>query len=431
MTQNGLHTSELDNGLTLVVRPMHHAPVASLWSWFRVGSRNEIPGITGASHWVEHMMFKGSPKFPPGDLDRLISREGGYNNAMTWIDWTVYFETLPSPRIDLALEIEADRMLGAQFDPQEIEAERTVIISERQGNENRPTFRLDEAVQAAAFRVHPYHHEVIGDMCDLKSMTRDDLYQHYRRYYAPNNAILVVSGDVDTAEIRDMVETLFGGLPSGPPLPQINREEPEQEGERRVMVEGEGTTAYVILAFHAPQATDPDFFPFLALDAILSGVRSLSPFGGGGSNKSSRLYQALVGTELAASISGDLPQTLDPFLYAISATVRSGGRSQEVEDAIWTELRRIVDQPIERKEMERAIKQARAQFAYSSESITNQGFWLGFSEMLGDREWYARFVDRLTDVTVQEIKRVAAKYLTRRNLTVGWYVPVESGDDES
>ena len=425
MTDNGLTRTVLDNGLTVVVRPMHHAPVASLWMWFRVGSRNEIPGITGISHWIEHIMFKGSPKFPMGAMDRLLSREGGYNNAMTWLDWTAYYQTLPAHRVDLALDIEADRIVDALFDPQEVEAERTVIISERQGNENRPTFRLDEALQSAAFRVHPYHHEVIGDMCDLKTMTRDDLYTYYRRYYAPNNAIVIVAGDVDAAETLEMVEGLFGSLPSASPPPEITREEPEQEGERRVIVEGEGTTAYVVLAFHAPRATDPDFFPCLALDAVLSGVRSLSPFGGGGSNKSSRLYKALVETELAATASGDLPQTLDPFLYAISATVRGGRTSQEVEDAIWAQVERIVREPISQEEMDKAIKQARAQFAYSSESVTSQGFWLGFSELLGDQDWYSRFVDRLTSVTIEDIQRVAAQYLTRRSLTVGWYVPVD------
>lgn len=424
MTDNGLARTVLDNGLTVVIHPIHHAPVASLWMWFRIGSRNEIPGITGISHWIEHMMFKGSPRFPMGAMDRLLSREGGYNNAMTWLDWTVYYQTLPAHRIDLALDIEVDRMVDALFDPQEVEAERAVIISERQGNENRPTFRLDEALQSAAFRVHPYHHEVIGDLCDLKTMTRDDLYTFYRRYYAPNNAIVVVSGDVEAAGVLDMVTGLFGPLPSAPPPAEITREEPEQEGERRVIVEGEGTTAYVALTFHAPRAADPDFFPCLALDAVLSGVRSLSPFGGGGSNKSSRLYKALVETELAATASGDLPQTLDPFLYAISATVRAGRTPQEVEDAIWAELQRIVREPISQEEMDKAIKQARAQFAYSSESVTSQGFWLGFSELLGDQDWHPRFVDRLTSVTIEDIKRVATQYLTRRNLTVGWYVPV-------
>lgn len=414
----------LDNGLTVVIREMHHAPVASVWLWYRVGSRNEIPGITGASHWVEHMMFKGSPKFPMGAMDRLLSREGAQNNAMTWLDWTVYFETLPAHRLDLALEIEADRLTGALFDPQEFELERTVVISERQGNENRPGFRLSEATQAMAFRVHPYHHEVIGDMCDLETMSRDDLYTHYRRYYAPNNTVLAISGDVDANAVLETVQSLFGGLSGSPAVPKVYRKEPEQQGERRVIVEGDGDTAYVTLIFHAPQAAHPDFFPCLALNAILSGVRSLSPFGGGGSNKSSRLYKALVETELAANVSGDLAQTIDPFLYSISATVRSGRSPQEVEDAIWAQVEQIVRDPVGPEEKEKAIKQARAQFAYSCASVTNQSFWSGFAETLGDQDWFERFVERLTSVTAQDINRVAHEYLRRRNLTVGWYVPM-------
>jgi len=417
----------LDNGLIVLIREMHHAPVASLWLWFRAGSRNEVPGSTGISHWVEHMMFKGTSQVPKGELDRLISREGGYNNAMTWLDWTVYYETLPAQRIDLALEIEADRIANALFDPKEVENERTVIISERQGAENQPGFRLGEAVQAAAFRVHPYHHMVIGDMCDLTTMTRDDLYRYYRRYYAPNNAVLVMSGDVESESVFSRIAALFGGISAGQILPPVGREEPAQVGERRIVVEGEGTTAYVELAFHAPSADDPDFFSLLALNAVLAGISQLSPFGGGSANRSSRLYKALVETELALSISGDLPITLDPFLYTLSATVRAGRVPQQVEDAMWTQVERVVSEPVHEEELAKALKQAKAHFAYSSESVTHQALWLGFAELLSDYTWFTTFVDRLSQVTVEDVRRVATQYLTRRNCTVGWYVPDGQG----
>jgi zinc protease len=423
MAANKITKRVLDNGLTVLIREMHHAPVASLWLWFRVGSRNEIAGITGISHWVEHLMFKGTPNVPKGELDRLISREGGYNNAMTWIDWTTYYETLPAHRIDLALEIEADRIVNALFDPQEVEAERTVIISERQGAENEPGFRLGEAVQAAAFRVHPYHHMVIGDMCDLKTITRDDLYNHYRRYYAPNNAVLVLSGDVNGGAMFPKIESLFGAIPAGQPLPPVGREEPAQTGERRVVVEGEGTTAYVELAFHAPRATAPDFFPLLATNAVLAGIGQLSPFGSGSANRSSRLYKALVETELASSVASGQPITLDPYLYNLSATVRAGRTPQEAEDAMWSEVEKIVNELADQKELTKALKQVKAHFAYSSESVTNQALWFGFAETLGDYAWFTSFIDRLDQVTVEDVRRVAAKYLTRRNCTVGWYVP--------
>lgn len=432
---NEISRQVLDNGLTVLIREMHHAPVASSWLWFRVGSRNEIPGITGISHWVEHLMFKGTPNLPRGELDRLISREGGYSNAMTWIDWTTYYETLPVHRtglssagIELALKIEADRMVNALFEPQEVEAERTVIISERQGAENSPGFKLGEAVQAAAFRVHPYHHMVIGDMCDLQTITRDDLYNYYRRYYVPNNATLVLSGDVDTATIGPTIEALFGGLPAGQPLPPVGRAEPPQTGERRVIVEGEGTTAYVDLAFHAPPATDPDFFPMLATNAVLAGIGGLSPFGSGSANRSSRLYKALVETELASSVAGGLPLALAPYLYTLAATVRTGRTPQEVEDALWVEVERVVAEPAQHQELAKALKQAQAHFAYSSESVTNQALWLGLAETLGDYTWFMTFVDRLNQVTVADVQRVAAQYLARRNCTVGWYVPARTND---
>jgi len=445
MIQNGITRQVLDNGLTVLVREMHHAPVASLWLWFRVGSRNELPGSTGISHWVEHMMFKGTPHVPKGELDRLISREGGFSNAMTWIDWTTYYETLPAHRIDLALEIEADRLVNASFEPQEVESERTVIISERQGAENEPGFRLSEAVQGAAFHVHPYHHMVIGDMCDLEAITRDDLYRHYRRYYAPDNAVLVLSGDVKRAEMLARVAELFGHIPSGESAPPVRRPEPPQTGERRVVVEGEGTTAYMEMAFHAPAATlraehprpelgskaqgeaDPDFFPMLALNAVLAGISHLSPFGNGSANRSSRLYKALVETELASSVAGDVPITLDPYLYSLSATVRTGRTPQQVEEALWGQVERIACDPAQPEELSKAIKQAKAQFAYSSESVTHQALWAGFSEMHGDHTWFTRFIDRLDQVTLEDVQRVAATYLVRRNCTVGWYVPTDEG----
>ena len=198
---SNIHKSTLDNGLTVVLKEMHHAPVTTFFVWYRVGSRNEKPGYTGISHWVEHMMFKGTPQFPGGTLDRAVSREGGRWNAFTWLDFTAYYETMPADRIDLALRLEADRMVNTIMEPDITETERTVIISERHMYENYPTFLLSEELQAAAFRVHPYHHEVIGDEVDLTTMSREDLYQHYRRFYAPNNAIAVAVGDFDTGKM--------------------------------------------------------------------------------------------------------------------------------------------------------------------------------------------------------------------------------------
>jgi zinc protease len=170
----------LSNGLTALLQESRRAPVTTFWVWYRVGSRNEVPGITGIAHWAEHMLFKGSQAFPKGEIDKQIARNGGMMNGLTWLDFTTFFETLPADRIHLGLRIESDRMANALFDPEEVALERTVIISERQGSENQPMFLLNEEVNAAAFRVHPYHHETIGDMCDLETISHADLWRHYQ-----------------------------------------------------------------------------------------------------------------------------------------------------------------------------------------------------------------------------------------------------------
>jgi len=417
----------LDNGLTVLTREMHHAPVASFWIWYRVGSRNEHAGITGISHWVEHMLFKGTPTYPQGEFDKAVAREGGMFNGMTWIDFTTYFETLPSDRIDLALRVESDRMANAIFDPAETDLERTVIISERQGNENDPNFLLSEALQAASFQAHSYHHSVIGWQCDLETMTREQLYSHYCTFYAPNNAIVAVAGDFESDAMLARINELFGRIPHGPALPPFTALEPLQRGERRVTVEGPGTTSYLEVGYRAPRATDPDFYPMVVLDTILGGAKGMSMMGSRTSNRSSRLYKALVETELAADADCMMTSTIDPYLYSFSATVRQGRTVLEVEAALFAEIQRVLDEPVTQQELEKAIKQTRAQFAYSSESVTDQGYWLGFSELLAEVGWFESFLDRLAAVTVADVHRVAQAYLQPKLRTVGWYTP--TGDD--
>ncbi|MGQ9599819.1 MAG: M16 family metallopeptidase [Anaerolineae bacterium] len=413
----------LDNGLTILLKESRHAPVITFWMWYRVGSRNEVPGITGIAHWTEHMLFKGSEAFPKGEIDRQIARNGGMMNGMTWLDFTTFFETLPADRIDLGLRIEADRMINALFDPEEVERERTVIISERQGYENDPTFLLGEEVVAAAFRIHPYRHETIGDLCDLQTITRDDLWRHYQTYYGPNNAIAIAVGDFETERMSARIEELFEPIPARANPSAVNRPEPPQRGERRVRLEGPGNTAYLQVAYHAPAAGDLDFFPMVILSTVLTGAGGMHLSAPPPPNRSSRLYRALVETELAASVSGSLSPMLDPFLYSISATVRAGRGLEEVEAALDQEVDRIVREPISTEELHTAIKQAKAQFAYSSESVTNQGFWLGLSSIIASTDWFETFLDRLEAITVQDVHRAANTYLLRRNRTVGYYIP--------
>jgi len=420
---NGFVKTQLSNGLTVLVKEAHTAPVASFWVWYRVGSRNEYTGITGISHWVEHMIFKGTQAFPKGVAEKAIAREGGMFNGMTGYDFTTYFATLPADRIELALRIEADRMVNSLFDPDETAAERTVIISERQGAENNPEFLLDEELMAAAFRVHPYGNDTVGHMCDLETMTRDQLYAHYRTYYAPHNALTVTVGDFDTDEMLRLVEQHFGSIPNSPDIPPMNAVEPPQRGERRVVVEGEGNIAYLQMVFRAPTVHEPDFFALTALDAALTGASGMTFFGGGLTNKSSRLYKALVATGLATAISGSLLPTVDPFVYNLSAVVRAGHTPAEVVEALDAELGRVVAMPVTQRELTKAIKQAKAQFAYSSESVTAQALWLGFSEVFADYNWFENYITNLSAITVEDVQRVAQKYLRRSNRTVGWYVP--------
>jgi zinc protease len=426
--EDSITKTRLSNGLQVLLKEIHTAPIISHWVWYRVGSRNETPGITGISHWVEHMQFKGTSQFPGGVLDKAISRVGGTWNAFTFLDWTTYFETMPADKIDLALQLEADRMVNSIFEDEEVASERTVIISERKGNENQPLFRLSEEMQAITFRIHPYHHEVIGDLDDLQTMGRDDLYQHYRRYYVPNNAVLAMAGSFDTERMLGRIQELYEEIPAGPELRQHVRSEPVPTGERSVTVEGPGDTTYIQFAHRTPGASHADFFPLTVLDSLLTGPSNLNMFGGGISNNTSRLYQALVEKELAVGIHGGLQATIDPFLHNITIVLHPEHTEDEVLGALDEEIRLLQETPPPADELSRAVKQARALFAYGSESITNQAFWLGFSEMFDTYDWFTTYLDKLSAVTPEDVQRVAQTYLRSRNRVVGIYLPTENGD---
>lgn len=414
----------LDNGLTVLLKEVHNAPIISWWVLYKVGSRNEPTGLTGVSHWVEHMLFKGTDKFQPGELDRMIDRLGGSWNAQTFMDYTAYYETMPSNRIDLALELEADRMVNAQFNPEDVDSERTVIISERQGSENSPLFWLNEEMSAAAFRVHGYHHEIIGDMIDLETMTREDLYGHYCKHYQPNNAIAVAVGSFDSDDLLKQIEKFYGDIPAGPSAELFVRPEPPQQGERRVRVERPGSTGFVQVAYHAPSATHEDWFKLSILDSVLSGPSSLG--GGGIDNKTSRLYQALVKSEIAVSIGGGLVPTIDPYLYEFTITLREGRTHEEAETVMLEEIERIKVENITQKELDKAKKQARALFAYSTEGVTGQAFWLAFAENFSSYTWFENYLDRLDAVTIDDVHEVAQRYLTKQQRTVGWFIPTDA-----
>ena len=425
------HQFRLSNGLLIQLKEIHTAPIISHWVWYRVGSRFEQPGKTGISHWVEHMQFKGTPRFPSGVLDKAISREGGYWNAFTYLDWTTYFETMPAHAIDLALESEADRMFNSIYTAEEVESERTVVISEREGNENEPLFRLGEAIQAASFDSHPYRNEIIGTLADLHAITRDDLYQHYRTHYAPNNAVVAVAGDFDTAQMLHRLESIYGILMPSDVPPAPRPVEPDPTAEKQVEVSGPGETTFVQLAYRAPAAREADFFAFTVLDSLLTGPTSLNMFGGGGiSNKTSRLYRALVGRELAVGVGGSLQATHDPFTYDITITVHPNQTPELVLQAVDVEIQKLQQAPVKADEIARAIKQARALFAYGSENITNQAFWLGYAEMFDHYDWFLNYMERLEQITPADVQRVAQTCLLPTRRVVGIYRPTGTEEPE-
>lgn len=427
MTNNVIE-HHLENGLMVLLNPVHTAPVATFWIWYRVGSRNEVPGITGVSHWVEHMQFKGTPQFGRNEIMHLINRNGGVDNAFTWTDYTAYFESLPSDRIDLALKIESDRMVNSLFDPKEVDMERTVIISEREGAENEPRFWLGEEVQATAYKVHPYHHDTIGWKNDLQNLTRDQLYSHYRLHYAPNNAVIVAAGEFDPKEMQAKIVDAFGKIPRGQDIPAVKIVEPPQQGERRVVLRRPGPTSLFHAAYHGPKATDPDFFPTFVLSGILSGIGAMSFSGHGSPGRSSRLYRALVETQLANDVDCSFRPTIDPGTIDITATVRPGVSVGKVERAIFDEIEKVATKPVTDQELNQVFKQAKVQFVYATDGVMNKGYLLGEFEIVASYKMYSTFLENLMKVKKSDVQRVAAKYLRETNRTVGWFIPSEAAE---
>ena len=427
---NNVTKTVLPNGLTVHLKEIHTAPIISHWIWYRVGSRNEVPGLTGISHWVEHMQFKGTPSFPSSVLDKAISREGGYWNALTSLDWTAYFETLPADKIDLALGLEADRMIHSQYDVKEVDSERTVIISERESSENEPLFRLSEVVQKSGFDQHAYRYEVIGEKEDLYKIQRDDLYAHYQKYYAPNNALIAVAGDFETGAMLKRLEELYADIPAGARLTGLLAKESPINGERRQVVEGPGETTFVQLAYRSPASSTADFMALTVVDSLLTGPSSLNMFGGGGiSNKTSRLYRALVERELAVSLSGGLQATIDPYLYNITMIIHPQRQAEEALAVLDEEICQLQDQLVSPDEIARAVKQARALFAYGSENITNQAFWLGYADMFANYNWFVNYMQELEKITPADVQQAAQNYLSPANRVVGFYLPNGDGGE--
>ncbi len=415
----------LDNGLTVFVQEAHQAPLASVWCWYKVGSKDEGRGLTGVAHWVEHMNFKGTTNIPREQVKGIIEQFGGSWNGYTWIDQTTYLETASSDALDRMLFIEAERMANGLYHPDDCESERTVIIAELEGGDNDPEQLLDTEVTAAAIKAHGYHHPTIGWRSDLETMSRDDLYGFYRTWYVPNNAALVIVGDVDRDEALGLVARHFGAIAPGALPRRIATAEPEPLGERRVRVERPGTTRYLKLAWRAPAVADRDFGTMLVLDAVLTGAKGVNLWASfrNPPQRSTRLYRALVDAGLASAVSGAILPTEQPFLYTVSGTATDGVGLAPLEAAAREALDAVRLGGITRLELDRARHQLKARFVFEADSVTNIAHQIGYFHTIGALDVYRDLECRLAAVTLEDVARVARRYLDPASCTVGWFEP--------
>ncbi len=423
-----LRRTTLDNGLTVLIREEHTAPLASAWCWYHVGSKDERPGLTGVSHWVEHMNFKGTTNIPRDQVKGIIEQFGGSWNGYTWIDQTTYLETATRDALDRMLFIESERMARCLYDPEDCESERTVIISELQGGENDPDQLLDQELTATAFNAHPYKHPTIGWLSDLQTMTRDDLYGYYRRYYLPNNATLVIVGDVNTDDALRRVEHHFGSIDAGSTPERVRTVEPSQAGERRLTIRKESTAAYLKVGYHAPAVSDALFVPALILDAVLTGAKGVnlwSSFRVPPPQRKARLYRALVERGVASFVSGAMLPTEQPFLYTISATATEGTSLGSVEVVLLEELDRVARAGITETELGRAQTQLQAQLVFDNDSVTNIAHQIGYFETIASADVFEDLPGRIAGATVDEVGAAAEHILRTSNRTVGWFEPLE------
>lgn len=407
---------KLNNGLKVLIVEKHKAPVATFQVWYRTGSRDEPAGKSGLSHLLEHMMFKGTPRYGPSVLSKIIQKSGGTDNAYTTKDYTVYLELFSSDRIMLPIDLEADRMQNLTLDPKEMFSERSVVMEERRLRyEDDPQNSLFEEVVAAAYKVHPYQRPVIGWMSDLKSIERDDLYNYYKTHCSPSNAVIVIVGDVKADQIIERIKILFGDIPPGPLRKNINFSEPEQRGERRVLLMREAELPYLLVAYHAPSFPHEDSYALDVLSLILSG------------GKSSRLYTSLVyGKKIALDVDSDYDGfNREPYLFFLDATASPGSDIKDVENTLYAEIEKIKKEPPSEREIQKAKNQIEASFIMEQDSIYLEAMKYGIFEMLGDWRLIDRYLDGIRKVTREDIVKVANRYLKEDNRTVGILIPTK------
>ena len=407
------------NDLNVLLLEDHSAPVLTFMVTYRVGSRHEVTGTTGATHILEHLMFKGSKNFHPGNgkgFDTVMDRIGGINNATTWFDRTNYYENLPSDHLELAVQLEADRMRGLLLREEDRKLEMTVVRNEFERGENDPAEALDKEVNAIAYLAHPYHHPTIGWRSDIEKVTIAKLREFYDTYYWPDNATVTVIGDFKADAVLGFVKKYFGAITRAPhPLPSPYTEEPAQTGPRRVTVKRPGEVGAVQLAYKAPPTLHPDH---AALE-ILSGILS--------DGKNSRLYRALIDTNLAINADASKGFFRENTLFSFSALVTPGIKHEQVEQALLTEVEKLRANGVTAAEVSRAANQRLARLAYGRDGSFAIAGQINEAIAVGDWTLYSSIQDKLRAVTANDVNRVIKTYLSEDQSTTGWFIPVAEG----
>jgi zinc protease len=409
----------LSNGLVVLTKEMHTSPIVTSMLWYRVGSRNEELGHTGKSHFLEHMLFKGTERFKKGEIDLLTLKNGGANNAFTSHDFTAYYFNFASDRWEIALEIEADRMVNCAFDPDEFEAEKKVVIEELKTGLDSPWGLLLQEQEATAFKVHPYRNPIVGWLQDVERATVEQQQAYYRRYYHPNNATLALVGDFDSDDVLRKVDGAFGSIAAGPEAPRMLLQEPPQRGERRLIVRWRSKVPRLAIAFHAPQIAAVDSYALQVLAVVLA------------EGKASRLYQRMVEREQSVTfVTADYGETKDPTLFHIRAEARGEHSIDEVEASIQNELANVCRNGITEHELDRAKHQIEAHFILSRERTLDQAILLGQIETLLGLDYIDSYLQRINAVTAADVAQVCASYLKQDNQTVAQLLSDGSSAEE-
>ena len=413
----------LSNGMTVIVWPDDGIPTVALYNFVRAGSRNEMPGTTGLAHFFEHMMFNGTSRREPGEFDRIMEAQGGSNNAYTSEDLTVYTDWFPKTALATIFDLEADRLRNLAFVPEVVESERNVVYSERRlRTEDDTQGRLVEQVQASAFLAHPYGNPTIGWPSDIQSWTAEDLRRFFSTYYAPNNCTLVFAGDIDPDEIFRLAREYFEPIPAQTPPPPIRTREPEQQGERRVVIEAaDAQTPLLQFAYHSLAAADTDMPALALLMRILT------------EGDSSRLHRALVEQEkLAIAVDSYWQEGFDPGLAWFFLTLPAEGDIAAAERAFTRELDAVARTGVTAAELAKAKSLVSADFWRSLSTIDGKAEALGtYAVLHGNHRKLFEVPQIYERITLDEIKSVAARLLVTRNRTVGVLVPTPALTDES